>query len=95
MKASISTLIMICHKRFICGEENKNKKNNYMHLKEEILDKLCIKNLIIKLNEVEKLKLFALNEEQRKSFNSHHKKIDKNTFGKLLNKLKGKTEEPN
>lgn len=46
----------------------KNKRSNYDNLKSYIVKKLCIKQLLVKMNEVEKLKIYTLDEEKKMKF---------------------------
>jgi hypothetical protein len=46
----------------------RNKRKNYENLKNYIINKLCIKQLLVRMNEVEKLKHFTLKEELREFF---------------------------
>ena len=94
-KIEIGILNMLLPAFCFCSEERRKKIINYEKLKEQVIEKLCIENLIIKLNEVDKLKLYAMNEDQRKNFNGHVYNIDKKSFAQVMNRKKGNSEDLN
>ena len=67
----------------LSSTSQKNKKKNYKLLKNYIIDRLCIKYILVKANEVEKLKVFALTEEQRKDFDDKKTPIPSAMTAKL------------
>jgi hypothetical protein len=54
---------------FIRNNNTYNKLATFKNIKEYIVDQICLKNIISKINDVEKLKYALMNERQVKFFN--------------------------
>jgi hypothetical protein len=52
-------------------------------LKRNVIEKLCIKHLILKLNEVDKLKMFSIDENKKKEFEIFKRRVSSKDYAIL------------